>query len=127
LSVVTAHDAGEECLSANEFVLLLRLAFLPCFPNPPLSFLRHYTAISMQGPAALFSPLVLLFFVAWGLRQVAATSTNNPSFFEQSFFFDYDPPGTTIPIPVTRAVVSSFWFILKTHTTTDQNNALRCN
>lgn len=56
----------------------------------------------MQGPAALFSPLVLLFFVAWGLRQVAATSTNNPSFFEQSFFFDYDPPGTTIPIPVTQ-------------------------
>jgi hypothetical protein len=64
----------------------------------------------MLGPAAL----ALLFFASFCFHEIAATDA--PFFLNQGFFFDFNPPGTTIPIPVTGAVMSSFWFICTTQT-----------
>ncbi|KAI9445483.1 hypothetical protein H4582DRAFT_929891 [Lactarius indigo] len=51
----------------------------------------------MQGPVA---PIALLIFVSCCFHRIAAANT--PSFLPQSFFFDFNPPGTTVPIPVTE-------------------------
>ncbi|KAI0286740.1 hypothetical protein BGY98DRAFT_1092372 [Russula aff. rugulosa BPL654] len=55
----------------------------------------------MQGPTALFLPSIwTLFFVASRFYHVAAY-TPSP-FFPQSFTFDWNPPGTALPIPITE-------------------------
>lgn len=57
----------------------------------------HYRAISMQGVVV---PIALLIFASCYLHGTAAVDV--PSFLPQSFLFDWNPPGTTVPIPVTE-------------------------
>jgi hypothetical protein len=81
----------------------------------------------MRGITGITAPFKLsivwtLFFATSRLHRAAAT-TGNPSFFPQVrtvlpsalhfylfnalqdyFFFDWNPPGTTVPIPITRIV-----------------------
>ncbi|KAI0271573.1 hypothetical protein BC834DRAFT_450621 [Gloeopeniophorella convolvens] len=52
----------------------------------------------MQGTTALLYALGFLAFTSRFHEAAAAT----PSFLQQGFFFDYNPPGTTIPIPITQ-------------------------
>ncbi|KAI9512324.1 hypothetical protein F5148DRAFT_1164029 [Russula earlei] len=51
-------------------------------------------------PGTIATVLSVLFFLASRLHQVAATPSQD--FLPQGFFFDWNPPGTTVPIPVTQ-------------------------
>lgn len=77
------------------FVLVVSLRYEPYFHNPfPLSSVHHR---AMQRAAAFLS---FLFFASCCIHEIAAADT--PSFLSQGFFFDFNPPGTTVPIPVTE-------------------------
>ncbi|KAN0121531.1 hypothetical protein V8E52_003427 [Russula decolorans] len=56
----------------------------------------------MWGITAPFvSTVWAIFFAASCFHHVAAT-TASPSFFPQGFLFDWNPPGTQVPIPITQ-------------------------
>ena len=87
----------------------------------------------MQSLTALSSVVVWTLFFASRIHECAATPSQNylpqvpyiplsilrfpssyfflpPNDTLQGFFFDWNPPGTTVPIPVTRTVFPVFFF-----------------
>ncbi|KAH9967386.1 hypothetical protein BC827DRAFT_588131 [Russula dissimulans] len=54
----------------------------------------------MRGTSAILSAFWTLLFASRFHLIIAATPA--PDFLPQGFFFNWDPPGTTIPIPVTQ-------------------------
>ncbi|KAH8992056.1 hypothetical protein EDB92DRAFT_1859586 [Lactarius akahatsu] len=90
-------------LACDDEILLMQVSAMPVSLRPVLSQLfpsllcLHYSAISMQGALA---PIALLIFASCYLHGTAAVDV--PSFLPQSFLFDWNPLGTTVPIPVTE-------------------------
>ncbi|KAI9460215.1 hypothetical protein BJY52DRAFT_1186096 [Lactarius psammicola] len=79
----------------------------------------------MQGAAALLSPIALLFFASCCFHEIAAVDT--PKFLPQSFFFDFNPPGTTVPIPVTGAIMFCFFWFKDGHSEGDDIGSEQCS
>ncbi|KAI0286745.1 hypothetical protein BGY98DRAFT_10946 [Russula aff. rugulosa BPL654] len=55
----------------------------------------------ITAPFLFLSTVWTLFFAASRFHHVVATTTS-PSFLPQGFLFDWNPAGTTVPIPITQ-------------------------
>ncbi|KAH9075772.1 hypothetical protein EDB83DRAFT_2515463 [Lactarius deliciosus] len=86
-------------LACDDEILLMQVSAMPAFPSGLRDLLESVE--SVKGAVALIALASCYFH--------GAAAVDVPSFLPQSFLFDWNPSGTTVPIPVTGAVVTMLY------------------